>query len=60
MEDINEWVLKRKRAWNEHVNRMEGESLERIAMDKFSVGERGMGRLTKRWSDNISFDEYTA
>ena len=33
-EDINYWVLKRKKQWNEHISRLEEERIVTIARDK--------------------------
>ena len=36
-EDINCWVLKRKKQWNQHISRMEEERIVRIARDKSPI-----------------------
>ena len=53
-EDINCWVLKRKKQWNEHISRMKEERIVRIARDKSPTGRRSIGRPRKRWCDNVS------
>ena len=55
-EDINCWVLKRKKQWNEHISRMEEKRIVRIARDKSPTGRRSIGRPRKRWCDNLSTD----
>ena len=52
-ESINDWVLKRKQEWNQHINRMGEDRLVRIARDKSPNGRRSTGRPRKRWSDNL-------
>ena len=41
-EDINCWVLKRKKQFNEHISRMEKKRIVRIARDKSPTGRRSI------------------
>lgn len=53
VDNINEWVLQRKKQWNEHISRMANNRLVRITRDKSPSGKRSVGRPRKRWSDNL-------
>ncbi|XP_057666772.1 uncharacterized protein LOC130900278 [Diorhabda carinulata] len=48
--DVNEWVLSRKKEWNEHISRMDNNRLVKIARDKSPLGRRSTDRPRKRWS----------
>ncbi|XP_045480918.1 uncharacterized protein LOC123685306 [Harmonia axyridis] len=51
VEEVNEWILRRKHEWNAHKDRMDH---ERIARDKSPTGKRSIVRPRKRWSDNLT------
>ncbi|XP_057652719.1 uncharacterized protein LOC130891773 [Diorhabda carinulata] len=42
VENINEWVLSRKREWDEHISRMSEERIVKIARDNSPLGRRSM------------------
>ncbi|XP_045473979.1 uncharacterized protein LOC123680232 [Harmonia axyridis] len=48
VENINEWVLGRKREWNDHISRMDEERMVRIARDRSPLGRRSLGRPRKQ------------
>lgn len=54
VENVNHWVLGRKREWNAHIGRMDENRMVRIARDKSPLGRRSLGRPRKRWSDNLT------
>lgn len=54
VEEVNEWILRRKHEWNAHIDRMDHERMVRIARDKSPTGRRSIGRPRKRWSDNLT------
>lgn len=57
IDNISEWILQRKREWNEHISRMTPDRLVRITISyKSSMGRRNIGRPRKRWSDNLTVD----
>ncbi|XP_030760558.1 uncharacterized protein LOC115885711 [Sitophilus oryzae] len=53
---INEWVLSRRREWNEHIGRMDEGRIVRSARDKSPLGRRSTGRPRKRWCDILTID----
>ena len=54
VDDINEWVHKRKEEWNRHIERMDDRRIVKITRDKSPSGYRSVGRPRKRWSDGFS------
>lgn len=50
--DVVRWVRGRRRAWNEHVNRMADTRLAKIARNGTPIGKRPSGRPPKRWKDS--------
>ncbi|XP_030767906.1 uncharacterized protein LOC115891558 [Sitophilus oryzae] len=55
VDSINEWVLSRRREWNEHISRMDEGRIVRSA-HKSPLGRRSTGRPRKRWSDNFTIE----
>lgn len=53
VEDIKEWVYRRKQEWNAHINRMESNRIVKIARDNLPKGKRLQGRPRKRWYDDL-------
>lgn len=56
VEDINNnnnLVLRRKKEWNEHINKMEDRRIVRIARDESPLGHRSVGCHRNSWSDNL-------
>ena len=45
IENINDWVLKRKQEWNEHINRMDENRLVKTAHHRFVAGV---------WEDHVN------
>lgn len=60
VENINEWVYKRKQEWNRHTDRMNVRRIVRIARDKFPAGRRSVGWPRRRWSDNMEEFSFVA
>ena len=56
IDKINDWVLERKKKWNEHIDRMTEERIVKITRDKLPAGHRSTGRPRKRWRDNLPKD----
>ncbi|XP_060522502.1 uncharacterized protein LOC132699671 [Cylas formicarius] len=54
VDNMNEWVLQRKRQWNDHINRMQDGRLVKIVRDKSPDGRRSVGRPRKRWNDDLN------
>ncbi|XP_045465000.1 uncharacterized protein LOC123674152 [Harmonia axyridis] len=54
VEDIVRWGRKRRRAWNDHVDRMTTGRLAKIARDGIPRTRRPLGRPPKRWMDSWS------
>ena len=48
IDKINDWVLERKKKWNEHIDRMTEKRIVKIARDKLPAGRRNTGRPGKR------------
>ena len=46
-EDINCWVLKRKKQWNQHISQMEDERIVEIDRDNSPTGRRSIGQPEK-------------
>ena len=46
--NINYWVLKRKKQWNEHISQIKEKRIVRIVRDKSPTGRRSIGRPRKR------------
>ena len=44
---INDWVLERKKKWNDHIDRMTKERIVKITRDKSPAGRRSTGRARK-------------
>ena len=56
IQPINEWVQRRRRRrseWDEHVTRMEAETLVKISKHNIPTGRRSSGCPKRRWSDLI-------
>ena len=53
IDNINDWVLQRKRNWNEH-SRMTDDRIVKTLRDKSPAGQGSTERPRKRWSDNLS------
>lgn len=51
-EDIVRWTRKRRRMWNEHINRMTDDRLVKIARNGKPETRRPPGRPPKRWRDS--------
>lgn len=51
VEDISEWVKKRRRQWDEHVERMGEDRIVKRAKYGRPVGNRNVGRPRKRWKE---------
>ncbi|XP_060524527.1 uncharacterized protein LOC132700944 [Cylas formicarius] len=43
VDNVNDWVLQRKRQWNYHINRMQDGRLVKIVRDKSPDGRRSVG-----------------
>ena len=56
LEDINEWVLKERKEWKEHVDRIDITRLIRVARDNFSLGRRNIEHQ-RRYSYSIIFHD---
>ncbi|XP_030746595.1 uncharacterized protein LOC115875314 [Sitophilus oryzae] len=56
VDSINEWVLSRRREWNEHISQMDEGRIVRSGRDKSALGRRSTGRPRKRWCDNLTID----
>ena len=56
IDKINDWILDRKKKWNEHIDRMTEERIVKITRDKLPAGHRSIGRPRKRWRDNLPKD----
>ena len=54
IDNINDWVLQRKKNWNEHISRMTDDRIVKTSRDKSPAGQRSTGRPRKPWSDNLS------
>lgn len=54
VDNVNDWVLQRKRQWNDHINRMQDSRLVKIVRDKSPDGRRSVGRPRKRWNDDLN------
>lgn len=50
VQEIGEWITRRRDKWNEHVSRMAPERIVRDVRDKSSTSRRSLGRPHKRWS----------
>ncbi|KAK9881036.1 hypothetical protein WA026_014379 [Henosepilachna vigintioctopunctata] len=53
VENIGDWILKRKSDWDAHIERMDEGRIVKVARDKIPVGKRSPGRPKKRWSDGL-------
>ncbi|XP_055389323.1 uncharacterized protein LOC129618543 [Condylostylus longicornis] len=49
VQDVVRWVRARRRAWNEHVSRMQSDRIAKIARDGKPSNTRPPGRPPKRW-----------
>ena len=56
IDKINDWVLGRKKKWNEHIDRMTEERIVKITKDKLPAGHRSTRRSRKRWRDKLPKD----
>lgn len=54
IDNINDWVLKREKESNEHINRVTEVGIVKIIRDKSLIGRRGIGKPRKRWSENLA------
>ncbi|XP_060525280.1 uncharacterized protein LOC132701416 [Cylas formicarius] len=50
--DIVRWARTRRRAWRDHVNRMEDDRLAKIAKEERPNTSRPPGRPPKRWYES--------
>ena len=57
MDKVNDWVLGRKKKWNEHIDRTTEEKIVKIARNESPGGRRSTGRPRKRWKDNLPRDQ---
>ena len=60
IDKINDWVLERKKKWNEHIHRMTEERIVKITRDELPGGHRSTVRPRKRWRDNFPKDQTEA
>ncbi|XP_057671236.1 uncharacterized protein LOC130902968 [Diorhabda carinulata] len=51
-DDIVRWVRKRRREWNQHVNRMTTDRIAKIVRNNIPHGRRPVGRPPKQWRDS--------
>lgn len=51
-DDVVRWIRKRRREWNQHVNRMSPDRLAKIVRNNTPHGRRPIGRPPKRWRDS--------
>lgn len=54
VQNITEWVSRRRREWNDHISRMSEDRLVRRVRDNRPVGWRSRGRPKKRWHDALA------
>ncbi|KAJ4438585.1 hypothetical protein ANN_14532 [Periplaneta americana] len=52
IQQIGQWVIRRRQDWNYHINRMEDGKLIKIARDNSACGTRNLGRPKRRWKDS--------
>ncbi|XP_045466625.1 uncharacterized protein LOC123675320 [Harmonia axyridis] len=57
VDNVNYWVLKRRKEWDEHISRMDEGRVVKIARDRSPRGRRSLGRPRKRWSDGLRGDD---
>jgi hypothetical protein len=50
--NIADWIMRRRREWNEHNTRMNPERIVRQVRDNYPRTRRSVGRPKKRW-DNL-------
>jgi hypothetical protein len=53
IQPINEWMKKSIREWDDHVTRMNAESLVKISRNNIPAEGRSPGCSKRRWSDLI-------
>ena len=56
IDKVNDWVLERKKKWNEHIDRMTEERIVKITRDKLPAGHMSTGMPRKRCRDNLPKD----
>ena len=54
IQHVDEWVCRRRKEWNDHVERMGPDSLVRKARDGLPKGRRSPGRHKMRWNGSLS------
>jgi len=52
IQDIIKFSKRRRKEWNNHIDRMDRERLPRIARDGKPVAKRPPGRPPKRWAQS--------
>jgi hypothetical protein len=60
VQEIGEWITRRRNKWNQHVSRMAPERIVRDVRDKSSTSRRSLGRPHKRWSYSHSEKKKTS
>ena len=53
---INEWILRRRMEWNDHVSRMTSTIVVKIARDTAPNRKRNIGRAKKKWRQSLETD----
>jgi hypothetical protein len=53
IQDIADWITRRRHEWNEHITRMNPQRIVRQARDNHPRTRRSVGRPKKRWKDNL-------
>ena len=53
IQPINDWVIRRRQEWNDHVSRMDANRIAKITRDNIPTGRRSPGRPRKRWSGSL-------
>jgi hypothetical protein len=54
IQDTFKWVNNRRREWDVHANRMEDNSLAKIARDNRPQGVHSQGRPKKGWKESLN------
>jgi hypothetical protein len=53
IQNIADWITRRRYEWNEHITRMNPQRIVRQARDNHPRTRRSVGRPKKRWKDNL-------
>jgi hypothetical protein len=53
IQNIADWITRRRHEWNEHITRMNPQRIVRQARDNHPRTRRSVGRPKKRWKDNL-------